>query len=61
MEESFERFCKGITLFGPCWDQALDYWKLSIESKGITLFGPCWDQALDYWKLSIESLKKFYF
>ncbi|PIA30457.1 hypothetical protein AQUCO_05500019v1 [Aquilegia coerulea] len=31
IEESFERFCKGIEMFGPCWEQALEYWKLRIE------------------------------
>ncbi|PIA27428.1 hypothetical protein AQUCO_07800045v1 [Aquilegia coerulea] len=38
IEESFERFCKGISLFGPCWDQALEYWKRSIEKPEEVLF-----------------------
>ncbi|PIA25895.1 hypothetical protein AQUCO_10400005v1 [Aquilegia coerulea] len=29
--KSFERFYKGIEMFGPCWEQALEYWKLSTE------------------------------
>ncbi|PIA27429.1 hypothetical protein AQUCO_07800046v1 [Aquilegia coerulea] len=38
IEESFERFCKGITMFGPCWEQALEYWKKSIEKPEEILF-----------------------
>ncbi|KAF5206163.1 Sulfotransferase [Thalictrum thalictroides] len=38
IEESFERFCKGIAMFGPCWEQALEYWKLSTEKPEEVLF-----------------------
>ncbi|KAF5186042.1 Cytosolic sulfotransferase [Thalictrum thalictroides] len=38
IEESFERFCKGIEMFGPCWEQALEYWKMSVEEPEEILF-----------------------
>ncbi|OVA16916.1 Sulfotransferase domain [Macleaya cordata] len=31
LEEAFERFCRGVTLFGPFWDHVLGYWKESLE------------------------------
>lgn len=29
--EVFERFCNGISLYGPFWDHVMEYWKLSLE------------------------------
>ncbi|KEH19132.1 putative P-loop containing nucleoside triphosphate hydrolase [Medicago truncatula] len=38
LEESFERYCKGICLFGPFWDNMLGYLKESIERPDRVLF-----------------------
>lgn len=38
LEESFERYCKGICLFGPFWDNMLGYLKESIERPHKVLF-----------------------
>jgi len=38
LEESFERYCKGICLFGPFWDNILGYLKESIERPHKVLF-----------------------
>ncbi|OVA16910.1 Sulfotransferase domain [Macleaya cordata] len=31
LEEVFESFCRGVSLFGPIWDHVLGYWKESLE------------------------------
>lgn len=36
--EAFELFCKGITNFGPIWDQILGYWQVSLKSPEKILF-----------------------
>lgn len=38
IEEVFEMFCKGITLFGPLWDHVLEYWNQSKENPDKFLF-----------------------
>ncbi|RHN40339.1 putative P-loop containing nucleoside triphosphate hydrolase [Medicago truncatula] len=38
LEESFERYCKGICFFGPFWDNMLGYLKESIERPDRVLF-----------------------
>ncbi|KAL3510998.1 hypothetical protein ACH5RR_030405 [Cinchona calisaya] len=37
-EEFFDMFCKGVSLSGPVWDHALDYWKESLEKPEKILF-----------------------
>ncbi|XP_042495087.1 cytosolic sulfotransferase 8-like [Macadamia integrifolia] len=34
----FERFCNGVTHFGPFWDHVLGYWKASLERPQHVLF-----------------------
>ncbi|GMH01813.1 hypothetical protein Nepgr_003652 [Nepenthes gracilis] len=29
--EAFERFCRGVSLYGPFWDHVLGYWRESLE------------------------------
>ncbi|CAI9767950.1 unnamed protein product [Fraxinus pennsylvanica] len=29
--ETFDMFCRGVTIYGPFWDHVLDYWKESME------------------------------
>ncbi|OIS95875.1 PREDICTED: cytosolic sulfotransferase 12-like [Nicotiana attenuata] len=38
IEEMFDLFCKGVSLFGPFWDHVLDYWKKSLEKPTRVLF-----------------------
>ncbi|KAK4410418.1 Cytosolic sulfotransferase 5 [Sesamum angolense] len=38
ISEVFDLFCRGVTLFGPFWEHALEYWKLSIENPDRVLF-----------------------
>lgn len=38
MKEVFELFCGGVSLFGPCWDHALEYWNLFREDSGRVMF-----------------------
>ncbi|PON79771.1 Sulfotransferase domain containing protein [Parasponia andersonii] len=33
MEESFDKFCNGVSLYGPFWDHLLGYWKVSSETE----------------------------
>lgn len=37
-EEAFDLFCHGVTPCGPFWDQALGYWKASVEFPNRVLF-----------------------
>ncbi|KAG5575978.1 hypothetical protein H5410_056112 [Solanum commersonii] len=32
IEEMFDLFCEGVSLYGPFWNHVLDYWKQSIEN-----------------------------
>ncbi|XP_042521304.1 cytosolic sulfotransferase 6-like [Macadamia integrifolia] len=36
--EAFERFCKGVSQFGPFWDHVLVYWRASLERPQQVLF-----------------------
>lgn len=38
LEEACDLFCQGKSLFGPCWDHVLGYWKASIEHPENVLF-----------------------
>ncbi|KAJ1375221.1 Sulfotransferase domain [Sesbania bispinosa] len=38
LEDAFERYCKGITSFGPFWNHMLSYWKESIARPDKVLF-----------------------
>ncbi|KAK4726790.1 hypothetical protein R3W88_031707 [Solanum pinnatisectum] len=38
IEEMFDFFCKGLSIYGPFWDHVLDYWKQSIENPNRVLF-----------------------
>ncbi|XP_031260614.1 cytosolic sulfotransferase 12-like [Pistacia vera] len=31
LEEAFDKFCRGVSLYGPFWDHVLGYWKASLE------------------------------
>ncbi|KAH7516137.1 cytosolic sulfotransferase 12 [Ziziphus jujuba] len=38
IEESFRKFCRGVSLYGPFWDHVLGYWKESLERSERVLF-----------------------
>ncbi|KAJ9560268.1 hypothetical protein OSB04_005428 [Centaurea solstitialis] len=38
MDEAFELFCQGVSEYGPLWDQALQYWRASLDSPNKVLF-----------------------
>ncbi|OMO72991.1 hypothetical protein COLO4_27332 [Corchorus olitorius] len=38
IEQAFDLFCTGVSLFGPFWDHVLGYWKASLESPNKVLF-----------------------
>lgn len=31
LEEAFDKFCNGVSLYGPFWEHVLGYWKESLE------------------------------
>lgn len=37
-KDAFDIFCEGVVPFGPYWDHALEYWKLSLEKPEKVLF-----------------------
>ncbi|EEF50699.1 cytosolic sulfotransferase 12 [Ricinus communis] len=38
LEETFDKFCRGVSLYGPFWDHVLGYWKQSLEKPERVLF-----------------------
>ncbi|XP_015060248.1 cytosolic sulfotransferase 12-like [Solanum pennellii] len=38
IEEMFDLFCEGASLYGPFWNHVLDYWKQSIENPQKVIF-----------------------
>ncbi|KAF2298898.1 hypothetical protein GH714_028983 [Hevea brasiliensis] len=38
LEEAFDKFCRGVRLYGPFGDHVLSYWKLSLEKPERVLF-----------------------
>ncbi|KAM7271266.1 hypothetical protein ACFE04_030480 [Oxalis oulophora] len=38
IEEAFDRFCKGVSLYGPFWDHVLEYWKESLDKPEKVMF-----------------------
>ncbi|XP_027152517.1 cytosolic sulfotransferase 12-like [Coffea eugenioides] len=38
LEDVFDRFCKGVSAYGPFWDHVLGYWKESLKNPDKVLF-----------------------
>ncbi|KAI4357967.1 hypothetical protein L6164_001879 [Bauhinia variegata] len=38
LEDSFEKFCRGVSLYGPFWDHVLGYWKQNLENPEKIMF-----------------------
>ncbi|KAF8378832.1 hypothetical protein HHK36_030181 [Tetracentron sinense] len=49
VEEAFEMFCNGASLYGPFWDHVLEYWRASIERPQYVMF-------LKYEEMQAEAL-----
>ena len=47
MEEAFEQFCKGVSMYGPFWNHVLGYWKASMEWPERVLFIKYEDMKMD--------------
>ncbi|WCJ18111.1 Cytosolic sulfotransferase 17 [Euphorbia peplus] len=37
-QEAYEKFCNGVSAYGPYWDHVLSYWKASLEFPDKVLF-----------------------
>lgn len=49
IDEALDRFCNGVTPFGPFWEHALGYWRLHVERPTQVFF-------LTYEELSADTL-----
>ncbi|KAF3441551.1 hypothetical protein FNV43_RR15465 [Rhamnella rubrinervis] len=38
IDEFFDKYCRGVQLYGPFWDNILGYWKASVEKPESVLF-----------------------
>ncbi|XVF85755.1 hypothetical protein PTKIN_Ptkin17bG0142700 [Pterospermum kingtungense] len=38
LDETLDKFCRGVSLYGPFWDHVLGYWKESLEKPQRVLF-----------------------
>ncbi|KAI3729645.1 hypothetical protein L6452_18307 [Arctium lappa] len=38
LEEVFEKFCRGVSIYGPFWDHVLGYWEESLKNPKKVLF-----------------------
>ncbi|KAM3269294.1 cytosolic sulfotransferase 12-like [Capsicum chacoense] len=58
IEEMFELFCKGVSVFGPFWNHVLDYWKKSIE-KPNQVFFLMYEEIKKQPKIQLKRLAEF--
>ncbi|WMV28031.1 hypothetical protein MTR67_021416 [Solanum verrucosum] len=58
IEEIFESFCKGVSLYGPFWNHILDYWEQSIEKPNKVLF-LMYEEITVQPKLQLKRLAEF--
>ncbi|OIS95877.1 PREDICTED: cytosolic sulfotransferase 12-like [Nicotiana attenuata] len=58
IEEVFDLFCKGVSLFGPFWDHVLDYWKKSLENPKRVLF-LMYEEIKENPEIQLKRLAKF--
>ncbi|KAF7131978.1 hypothetical protein RHSIM_Rhsim09G0122400 [Rhododendron simsii] len=38
LEDVFDMFCRGVSLYGPFWDHVLGYWKESLDKPNKVIF-----------------------
>ncbi|TMW83089.1 hypothetical protein EJD97_002988 [Solanum chilense] len=58
IEEMFDLFCKGVSIYGPFWDHVLDYWKQSIENPNKVLF-LMYEEMKENPKIQLKRLAEF--
>ncbi|XP_059315981.1 LOW QUALITY PROTEIN: cytosolic sulfotransferase 12-like [Lycium ferocissimum] len=58
IEEMFDLFCKGVSLYGPFWNHILDYWKESIEKPDKVLF-LMYEEIKEQPKIQLKRLAEF--
>lgn len=58
LEEAFEKFCKGVSMYGPFWDHVLDYWNQSLKNPDNVLFLK-YEEMKEQPKFYLSKLAKF--
>ncbi|OMO72150.1 hypothetical protein COLO4_27808 [Corchorus olitorius] len=58
IEETFDKFCRGVSLYGPFWDHVLGYWKESLEKPQRVLFLK-YEEMKEQPKVELMKLAKF--
>ncbi|KAK4733151.1 hypothetical protein R3W88_007412 [Solanum pinnatisectum] len=58
IEEMFDLFCKGVSIYSPFWDHVLDYWKQSIENPNKILF-LMYEEMKEKPKIQLKRLAEF--
>ncbi|CAO2830169.1 unnamed protein product [Amaranthus hypochondriacus] len=59
IEEAFDKFCKGVSLYGPFWDHVLSYWNYSLENPNKVLFLK-YEDLKEEPKLYVKKLGEFW-
>lgn len=59
LEEAFDKFCKGVSLYGPFWDHVLGYWKYSLD-KPQKVFFLKFEDLKEQPKLHLKRLAEFW-
>lgn len=59
MQQDFERFCEGVSAFGPFWDNVVSYWKVCVEKSDKILFMKYEDLIKKDIVCEIKKLAKF--
>ncbi|KAK8659047.1 hypothetical protein V6N13_029262 [Hibiscus sabdariffa] len=58
LNEAFELFCAGASIYGPYWDHVLGYWEASLEHPGKILFLK-YEEMVDDTVLYVDKLAEF--
>ncbi|KAK8522693.1 hypothetical protein V6N13_115652 [Hibiscus sabdariffa] len=58
LEASFDKFTRGVSLYGPFWDHVLGYWKESLENPDRVLFLK-YEDMKEQPKVQVLKLAKF--
>ncbi|KAG5606028.1 hypothetical protein H5410_027520 [Solanum commersonii] len=58
IEEMFDHFCKGVSLYGPFWNHVLDYWGKSIEKPKEVIF-LMYEEIKEQPKIQLKCLVEF--
>nr|XP_043608762.1 cytosolic sulfotransferase 12-like [Erigeron canadensis] len=58
LEEVFEKFCRGVSLYGPFWDHVLGYWEESLKNPKKVFFLK-YEEMIEQPKLHLKKLADF--